>query len=67
MKTTNRHLCPVVRSMCTDGRTQRDVARLRVAFPNSFANAPENQAYLLTALGFCDVITRNISDKVDAS
>jgi hypothetical protein len=49
----------------TDG--QREVASLRVAFLNSFANAPENQAYLFMALGFYDVIMRNISDDVNAS
>ena len=46
---------------------QRDFARLRVAFPNLFASAHENHAYLLMALGFYDVFTRNISDEVDAS
>jgi hypothetical protein len=49
----------------TDG--QRDVASLRVTFLNSFANAPENRAYLLMALRFYDVIKRNISDCADAS
>jgi hypothetical protein len=46
---------------------QRDFARLRVAFPNLFDKAPENQAYLLMALGFYDIFTRNISFEVDAS
>ena len=66
LKSTNRHVCPIMRFQA-DRRTDRDVARLRFAFHNSFANAPENQAYLLMALGICDVITRNISDEEDAS
>ena len=41
--------------------------RLRVAFPNLFTNAPENQEYMLMELGFYDVFTRNISDEVDVS
>ena len=46
---------------------QKDVGQLGVPFPHSFANASENQAYLLMVLGFYDVFTRSISDEVDAS